>query len=259
MRGLIGNRHTQGQHLLRDPDILGRIVEAAQISNNDVVFEIGTGEGDLTESLCEYAGSVVSIEINRNLFETAYRRLKKYRNLELIHGDGFNTERSFNILVSIIPYCRSRQFIEWLACRSFSRAVVTFQREFANKVLAKPGERNYKSMSVFTQAHFFIKRLFYVDRQAFDPPPKVSSAVLLLEPRGVIMSAKTILSLKKIFSFRGRLVASTLKTIFKNENEEFKRLIDMYDDKLLQKRVKSLTVNEAIMIAKMLTEFVDEN
>ncbi|MFQ6135329.1 MAG: ribosomal RNA small subunit methyltransferase A, partial [Nitrososphaerales archaeon] len=202
-------RRRLGQHLLRDPEILDRIVKAAYVSSDDTVFEIGTGEGDLTERLCISAGRVISTEIDRTLLETAERRLKEYRNLELILGDGFGTERSFDILVSNIPYSKSGRFIEWLAGRRFKRAVVTVQREFADKVLAELGSHNYRAVSVLAQALFQIQRLFDVGRDAFDPPPKVSSSVLLFRPRGVgAVNRQTVSSLKTLFSFRGRRVSS---------------------------------------------------
>ncbi len=252
-------RHRLGQHLLRDPEVLDRIVQAAQVSKDDTVFEIGTGEGDLTERLCRYAGRVISAEIDGSLIEIAGQKLGKNRNLELIHCDGFIAERSFDILVSNIPYSKSRRFIEWLAGRRFKCAVVTVQREFADKVLAEPGVHNYRAVSVLAQSLFQVQRLFDVGRDAFDPPPKVSSTVLLFTPTDVgTVNRQTVSSLKTLFSFRGRRVSAAMKTIFKNDEERLNRVKEVYSDTLLNRRIESLTPDEALGMAKMLAGSKDD-
>lgn len=246
-------RQRLGQHLLKDPGILDRIVEAAQISGDSTVFEIGAGEGDLTDRLCHSsAGRVVSTEIDRDLFEVAEARLRVYRNLEIILGDGFAVDRRFNILVSNIPYSRSRQFIEWLVEKRPERAVVTIQKEFGDKILAEPGARNYRAVSVLAQAFFQVTKVFDVGREAFSPPPRVDSTVLLfLSKRDAPTDLRVVSSLKTLFSFRGRQVSSALKHLFK-DNAKLQRFREAYGDEMLSKRVERLSVDEAVRLAEML-------
>ncbi len=252
-------RRRLGQHRLRDQETLARIVKAAQVTSDDTVFEIGTGLGDLTELLCRSAGRVISAEIDEGLILTAERRLKKYRNLELILGDAFSTERRFDILVSNIPYSKSRRFVEWLAERKFKHAVVTVQREFADKVLAEPMSRNYRSVSVLAQGLFQVQRLFDVGSDVFEPPPKVSSTVLIFKPRGVeAVNRRTVSSLKTLFSFRGRRLSSAVKTVVRNDEVRLRRVKEIYGDALLRRRVETLTVDEAFRMAKTLVETEDE-
>ncbi len=247
-------RHRLGQHLLKDPEILDRIVEAANLSRDSTVFEIGTGEGDLTERLCRYAGQVVSTEVDRGMFEVAEPKLRGHQNLELILGDGFSVNRFFNVLVSNIPYSRSRQFVEWLVEKRPERAVVTVQMEFGDKLLAGPGADNYRAVTVVAQALFHVTRLFNVGREAFSPPPQVDSTVLLLQPRtGVQVDLQLVSSLKTLFSFRGRQVSSALKHIFKDEMR-LQRLREALGDEMLRTRIEHLTVDEAVSIAKRLVE-----
>lgn len=255
----MGKRRRLGQHLLRDAETLDRIVDAAEISAGDVVFEIGAGEGDLTGRLCRYAGRVVAAEVDRVMFEAAEERLKGYVNLKLILGDGFSVEWSFDVLVSNLPYSASAKFIGWLAGRRFKRAVVTVQREFADKVLAENGARNYRAVSVLAQASFHIQKLFDIGRSAFEPPPKVGSTVLLLRPRGSVpVSRATVSSLKTLFSFRGRRLSAAMRTLFKDDPGGLKRFEEVFGGELLLRRVERLTVDEALRVAEMLAGHEDE-
>lgn len=250
-------RHRLGQHLLKDAKILDRIVEAAHLSRDSIVFEIGTGEGDLTERLCRYAGQVISTEIDRGMFKVATSNLQGCRNLELILGNGFSVNRSFNVLVSNIPYSRSRQFVEWLVEKRPERAVVTIQKEFGDKLLAEPGADNYRAVTAVAQAFFQVTRLFDVGREAFSPPPQVDSTVLLLQlRRDVQVDLQLVSSLKTLFSFRGRQVSSALKHIFKDE-VKLQRFRETLGDKMLRTRVEHLTVDEAVNIAKRLVKSTD--
>ena len=251
----MNKRQKLGQHLLKDSSILNNIVKASNIASGDTIFEIGTGEGDLTEKLCSSASKVISIEIDKHLFEKAKQRLKKYGNLELIQGDGFKINRSFDLLISNIPYSKSRKFIEWLAYQKFKCSVVTVQTEFAEKILAKPGLDNYKAISVLAQNLFQIQKLFEVRKEDFYPPPKVDSTAISLRPkREENVRPQTVSALKTLFSFRGRLVSSALKNIFKNDMKQFKRLAEIFGSTITQKRVEQLTSDEAFWIANMLAE-----
>jgi len=253
----VKRRRKLGQHLLKDAEILDRIVETAHLSKDSIVFEIGTGEGDLTERLCRYAGQVISAEIDRGMFEVAASNLQGCQNLELILGDGFSVNRSFNVLVSNIPYSRSRQFVEWLVEKRPERAVMTIQKEFGDKLLAEPGADNYRAVTAVAQAFFQVTRLFDVGREAFSPPPQVDSTVLLLQLRkDVQVDLQLVSSLKTLFSFRGRQVSSALKHIFKDEMK-LQRFRETLGDEMLRTRVEHLTVDEAVNIAKRLVKSTD--
>jgi len=246
-------RQKLGQHLLRDPKILGSIIKASSITQGDIVFEIGTGEGHLTEKICALASRVISVEIDQHLFEIAKKRLRNFRNLELIHGDGFKIECKFDILVTNIPYSKSLRLIEWLSSRQLKRGVITVQKEFAEKILAKPGLPNYRAISVLAQKRFTIQKLFEIEKEYFYPPPKVNSTVLLLKPkRAEPVHPQIVSSLKILFSFRGRLVSPAIKSILKNNEREFKICVDVLEYTLLKKRVERLNVDEAFGLAEML-------
>jgi len=252
-------RQKLGQHLLRDPKILDRIVKASRITQGEVVFEIGTGEGHLTEKICKTANRVISVEVDQHFIEIAKIRLRNFKNLELIHGDGFKIERKFDVLVSNIPYSKSLILIEWLSSRQFKRGVVTVQKEFADKILAEPGLSNYRAISVLAQSRFTIQKLFEIEKKSFYPPPNVNSMVLLFKPkRAEPVQPQIVSALKTLFSFRGRLVSPAIKSILKNNERELKMMVDILEYTLLRKRIERLSVEEAFGIAKMLAGINNE-
>lgn len=241
-------RRLLGQHRLVDERFLLMMVDNARISQDDVVFEIGTGEGGLTELLCKKAGKVISCEVDTELYNKAMIRLSRFKNLELVLGDGFELKRRFDVLVSNIPYSRSSRFVFWLVKKKFRRAVAMVQKEFAEKLLASPGQRNYRAISVIAQAKFRIEPIANVPSDAFRPPPKVPSTIIVLEPNDSIkLDDRTILWLKRLFSFRGKKVATAVRSILKRNSS--KARAEELSRPFFDKRVEELTVNEAISIA----------
>lgn len=246
-------RRRLGQHHLLDKFFIETIVNKAEILENDAVFELGTGHGVLTEALCRRAKKVISCELDPKLYQNASLNLSRYKNLELIQGDGFNLNRRFDIFVSNLPYSESSHFIKWSIDRRFKRAVVTVQKEFAEKLLAKPGEKTYRAISIMAQAAFRIRLEQDIPSNAFYPTPRVSSKILILEPRTDRRFNKDIfLWLKKLLSFRGRRVSAALRTFVKKNNLK-PTMIGKVGQGLDDRRVEDLTVEEAIRIAKNLS------
>ena len=247
-----------GQHILKDVKIIKKIVSAAQISENDIVFELGSGRGDLTEVLCKSSGKVISTEIDYNLFLITKKRLAKYENLELINCDALKTNYDFNIFVSNIPYSKSREFVEWLVKHNFERAVVTVQKEFAEKIIARPNAKNYRALTVISQGFFFIERLFDINKTSFDPIPKVDSTVLLFKRREVNkINSQVVLSLKKLFSFRSRILLSAIK-LLSRDDKDYQHFLKICNSNLFNRRIESLNIDEAFTVAEILAEIKNE-
>lgn len=220
--------------MLVDTNVLQIIVDSADITKKEVVYEIGTGNGVLTDELCKRAGRVISCEIDKSIIP---KELEKYENLTLLYGDGFTFNGSFDVFVSNLPYSKSRKAIEWLATKKFDRGVIMVQKEFANKILAKRGS-NYRAISALAQYCFDIDIIGNVNRNAFQPRPRVDSVLLKIIPQHNV-SEGIIKALKLLFAYRGKKVRNVIKK-FKIEN------ID------LQRRVEQLTPEEAIEMASMI-------
>jgi 16S rRNA (adenine1518-N6/adenine1519-N6)-dimethyltransferase len=184
------------QHFLRDPHILDRIAAALELSPDDVVVEIGPGEGTLTSRLLSQAGRVLAIERDRELaarLPSTVARPEEAPRLRVITADALTVDWRREAMALLpgapvkiagnIPYYITSPLIE-LALRPPLPALVVFlvQREVADRIAARPGTRAFGSLSVGVQAVARAERLFVVRAGAFQPPPKVDSAVIRLRP-----------------------------------------------------------------------------
>jgi len=189
--------------MLVDTRVLARIIEAAKIGKNEKVLEAGAGQGILTAELCKVAKLVVSYEIDKKLYSRAQVKLR-FQNLDLVKADLFKTtNQDFDVFASNLPYSRSRDAFEWLATQKFKRAILMVQQEFADKLVAKAGCKNYRAISALASHCFTIEKLFGVGRQSFEPQPKVESAVIRLIPINIV-AKDTVKSLNLLFSKRNK-------------------------------------------------------
>ncbi len=219
-----------GQHFLNSNSIAQSIVSEAKITTNDVVFELGTGLGILTQLLCKNANKVISVDVDVHLTQDAKLKFSTIDNLVLKSGDGFKTKDHFTIFVSNLPYSKSKEAIEWLAQSSFSHGVIMVQKEFAEKLLAKSSKKR-KAVSVIADYSFEIKILSNVGKNNFSPPPKVDSVILKIIKKND-MSKDLIQTINKIFSYRRKTVKNILKQ-FNKESEIVKRVDDLSGDEII--------------------------
>ncbi|KAJ3683267.1 hypothetical protein LUZ60_013494 [Juncus effusus] len=180
---------SKGQHILRNPMLVESIVQKSGIKPTDVVLEIGPGTGNLTKKLLECAKSVVAVELDPRMVLELNRRFQgtPYASrLKVIQGDVLKTELPyFDICVANIPYQISSPLtFKLLAHRpAFRCAVIMFQREFAQRLVASPGDNLYCRLSVNVQLLSRVSHLLKVGKNNFRPPPKVDSSVVRIEPR----------------------------------------------------------------------------
>ena len=226
-------RKKLGQHFLNSNSIAKSIIFEAKITKNDVVLEIGTGQGILTPLLCEKAGKVISVDVDETLVRNAKSKFSHIDNLVLKYGDGLKEKYDFTIFVSNLPYSRSKDAIEWLAQTSFSHGVIMVQKEFADKLLAK-SSKSRKSISIIATHSFDITIISKVGKNNFSPPPKIDSVILKIIKKNNL-SKDLIQTINKIFSYRRK----TVKNILKQFNEE----------STIDKRVDDLSGSEIISLA----------
>ncbi len=206
-------RRLLGQHKLVDVSVMDAMLEAAGLSGSEVVYEIGTGDGTLTERLCRDAAHVISCEADLDLYNATLKRLAQ-PNLTLIRGDGFTVEADFDILVSSLPYSQSQRFVKWLLEKRFKRAVVLLQKEFVDKMLAKPGRRDYRAVSALAQYAFDIKRIINVPPSSFYPRPRVSSTLVVIEPKPDRSIGRDVQrAVFKLFSLRRKRLPTALRLL----------------------------------------------
>jgi len=231
-------RKRLGQHFLTSNSIAKSIVSEAKITKNDIVFEIGTGQGILTPLLCQKSNKVISVDMDEELIRNAKSKFSDIDNLVLKSGDGFKKKDDFSIFVSNLPYSRSKDAIEWLAQTSFSHGVIMVQKEFADKLLATSSKQR-KAISIIATSAFEITAILKVGKNNFSPPPKIDSTVLKIIKKNNL-SKELIQTINKIFSYRRK----TVKNILKQFNKESK----------IDKRVDDLSGEEIISLANQILE-----
>lgn len=182
-----------GQNFLTDKNIARKIADAAQITADDTVVEIGPGKGIITKILCEQARKVIAIEIDTLLAERLKNNLIA-DNLEVKNADILEARipepqsgGKKYVLVGNLPYYISTAIVRKIIPQDFwKRAIFTFQKEVAERIAAKPTKvspKRYGYISVITSYYADAKILFAIPPEAFSPRPKVTSAVVGFTPK----------------------------------------------------------------------------
>ncbi len=195
--GVAPNRKL-GQHFLVDLNLMRLLVASAQIHRNDVVLEIGTGTGSLTEALAGQAGQVVTVELDRALAGIAQARLAAARNVQVISADVLSGKGSIGpavieavtqaqarcagrvLLVSNLPYDAASSVMIHLAKGPVTADAmsVTVQKEVAQRMTAPPGSRDYGTLSIVLGATGSVELLRVLKPGVFWPAPQVDSALV---------------------------------------------------------------------------------
>ncbi|MFB6075813.1 MAG: 16S rRNA (adenine(1518)-N(6)/adenine(1519)-N(6))-dimethyltransferase RsmA [Candidatus Aenigmatarchaeota archaeon] len=172
------------QFFLTDEDILKREADYANLNNEDVVLEIGPGIGNLTEKLISKAKKVIVIERDKRFCEMLENR--NVSNLKILRGDFLNVDiPRFDKVVSNIPYGISSPLTLRLLELEWKTAVLTYQKEFAERFISKPGESDYSRLSVLIQYFTDVELLENIPKSKFFPQPDVDSAIVRLKQKRV--------------------------------------------------------------------------
>ena len=177
-----------GQHLLKNPLIVNGIVEKANLRPSDVVLEIGPGTGNLTMKLLAACKKVVAIEVDPRMAAALQKRVASTeyaRKLQVLVGDCLKVDFPyFDVCVANTPYQVSSPLVfKLLAHRpTFREAVLMFQREFALRLVARPGDPLYCRLSANCQLLSTVTHIMKVGKNNFRPPPKVESSVVRIKP-----------------------------------------------------------------------------
>ena len=173
-----------GQNFMIDPRILRRMTDYASLDSNDVVLDVGAGLGYLTSFLARECKSVLAIESDIRLAKALHEQLKDLPNIEIIEGDALKMQiPQFNKVVSIPPYNISSSLLLWLFSKNFDCAVLIFQKEFANRLVAPVGRENYGWLTVVAYYYVMVELLDEVPKWMFYPQPEVNSVIVRLKPK----------------------------------------------------------------------------
>lgn len=184
-----------GQNFLIDANIVNKIVEAAGVGEGDCVLEIGPGIGTMTQALAEAAGSVAAVEIDTSLEPVLASTLSAYDNVTILWQDILKTDirelaekrnggRPFKAVANLPYYITTPILMKLLEERGlFESITVMVQREVADRILAKPGSREYGAITLAVNYYAEPRIAVEVSPSCFMPRPGVDSAVLHLRAR----------------------------------------------------------------------------
>ncbi|HDI72989.1 MAG TPA: ribosomal RNA small subunit methyltransferase A [Candidatus Altiarchaeales archaeon] len=198
-------------HFMIDKGVLEKICRYANLKKSETILEIGAGTGNLTEFLTDRCGFVYAIEKDRNFYNTLKEKFSYLENIEIINADVLRIDLpKFDKVVSNLPYGISRRITERLLRERFQLGILVYQREFAQKLLAKPGTRDYRYISALMQSCADVEILDGIPPEAFDPKPMVFSAIVRVKPR-IVAEQHYIDFLHSLFNQRNKKIENLIK------------------------------------------------
>ena len=212
-----------GQNFLVDRRARDLIVSSSDLDRSDVVLEVGPGKGFLTEVLLTHAGKVIAVEKDPRLVTTLKHGHGRNRRLRIIEGDILKVKLPrFNKVVCSPPYYISSRLVLLLVSKRFRRAVLTLQKEFAERLAAKPGSPDYGRISVMVQHKSSIELAGVIRRDSFRPVPSVDSAVVVIRKKKPEVSVRS-----------ERLFADLVRFMFTQRRKRAKKVLRQYLEKSL--------------------------
>lgn len=216
-----------GQNFLVDKNIQAKIIRACNLSREDIVLEIGPGRGELTRHLLKSSKKVIAVEIDKDLCQGLKEELGSFKNFELLNTDilklaisGLRAQGRLKVIANI-PYYISSPIITHLLRHTgcIQEIFLTLQKEFAERLTARPGTKDYGAFSCFAQFYSRPQALFTISAGAFWPRPKVDSSFVRLEilakPAVRVKNEELFFKLIRAgFNQRRKLLKNNLSRIF---------------------------------------------
>jgi 16S rRNA (adenine1518-N6/adenine1519-N6)-dimethyltransferase len=250
-----------GQNFLIDLNLHRLIVDSAELTDQDVVLEVGTGTGAITSLVAERAAAVVTVEIDRHLFELASEMLIDYPNVTMLHTDALKNKNRFNPqlveavgqqlaaapgrrlkLVANLPYNIATPVLSNLLAWEYTphSMVATIQKELADRIVAQPWSKDYGALSVWIQCQADAEIVRIMAPSVFWPQPKVESAIIRIvadpERRASVPDLKYFHEFTKAIFIhrrkflRANVVAALKGVLDKAEVDEILAEMDLSDD-----------------------------
>lgn len=254
-----------GQNFLTDGNIVKKIVDVANVKNQNVI-EVGPGIGTLSVEIAKRAKKLVLIEIDKSLIPILEENLKDFNNVTIISADVLKVdvekliEEQFDmnscVFVSNLPYYITTPIIEKFASfnQYISQMTIMLQKEVAERMIASENDKNYSSLSLFTKFFSVPKRQFEVSKNVFFPKPKVDSTVLTLKLGFYDDSVcqKTLFRLIRAgFVKRRKTILNSLSSVIsKDELKEILKKLELKENL----RAENLSLDDFIAISNLFND-----
>lgn len=254
-------KQSLGQNFIYDEDLLASLVNAAGVTGEDDVLEIGPGCGSMTKYLCRAAGHVTSVELDERLIPLLQAFMAEWKNFTLIHGDVMaldlrevtkDMKKPFSVVANI-PYYITTPLINLLLSSGLElkSLALMVQKEVADKILAEPGEDGWGPLAIKCQYYCDPVLAMDVPAACFTPPPKVDSAFVLLpvreEPAVRVKDEKDYFKMvSAAFALRRKTMTNNLCATFRMDREQAVKLMEQTG---LDPRVRGETLTQAELAA----------
>jgi len=218
-----------GQNFLIDKNIIKSIVNVGDVKKNNVILEVGPGTGNLTEYILKKnPKKIFVIEKDSNLVNLLNGKFSDKINIlnkDVLKFDLNNISKEKIIIFGNLPYNISTKILtQWITTpekfKCYKKLILMFQKEVADRILAKTNSRNYGRLSIISNWRLNIKKEFNISPQCFFPKPKVDSTLLSFVPKKEFYYIKNPENLEKItrifFNQRRKMIKNPLKQIFEN-------------------------------------------
>ncbi|MGG3737709.1 16S rRNA (adenine(1518)-N(6)/adenine(1519)-N(6))-dimethyltransferase RsmA [Aeribacillus pallidus] len=261
-----------GQNFLIDPNILRKITDAANLTQESGAIEIGPGIGALTEQLARACKKVVAFEIDQRLLPILNETLAPYSNVDIIHSDVLKAnvkeiihERMAGIedimVVANLPYYVTTPIIMKLLTDNLPirGLVVMLQKEVADRMTARPGTKDYGSLSIAVQYYTDVEIVMNVPKTVFVPQPNVDSAVIRLTrrstPRAVVKDESFFFQVTKAsFAQRRKTIFNNLSSQLPSGKEKKEAILAALEQANIdpKRRGETLTIEEFARLSDQL-------
>lgn len=251
-----------GQNFIIDKNIINAIVNKSNIEENSLVIEIGPGSGALTEILATRAKNIICYEIDETLKPILSSNLKEHKNIKIIYGDFLkrnvnedikNIEYKNIYVIANLPYYITTPIILKIIEDDIKvdKMVVMVQKEVGNRFNAKPGTKDYNSLTIYMNYYFEMKKLMDVSRNVFMPKPNVDSVIIELKRRETFLNVTD-----KPFFFK------LIRNSFQQRRKTIRNNLKNYDlnkiEKILLKHGFDLNVRAEMLPIEIFVELSNE-
>ncbi len=212
-----------GQNFINDKNLIDKIISVFDPNKRDTVLEIGPGKGALTYPLSKRVKKIIAVEIDPIL--VSHLKENFIENIELVNDDILrfkhtSIKKGYKIIGNLPYYITTPIIFSFLESENWSKMTIMVQKEVADRMIAKPGNKNYGRLSIMVQAQASVEKHFDISNNLFFPKPKVKSSLISIMPKNNLKHNKIIFYsiIKLAFQKRRKILKNSISNYLNDEN-----------------------------------------